>query len=318
MAVEAAFSKAGSFLAPVLSRGNLFVKAKGQSIIQCLDPGDITAAAGRGESGLRFSIIEKALRLLLDIHEQLSQNGTSFGAADKLHNTHHQKILDGLLDLISLEGIYPHLSPGVGIPIEKRVKSVLHGGLVTRPSPAADVVSWQEGKALLSQICRQLYRILNSNGTGLGPSVQERTLVDVIAGWSELACAPRSQDEQAKDDGRMLRSLLDGFVFSFSSALSSAFTNEKQSSSVIPLLHAKDTLGRLLRFYSQHLRVYFNLLHLTGFEPQSPNISHSCLYGLKVFDTQLISSPLVYHRILTLILVGHVISPRARVFRLKS
>ncbi len=169
---------------------------------------------------MRHLIIEKSLRLLLDIHEGLSQNDTSFGAPDKLHNTDHQKTVDGLLDLISLEGIYPLLSPGVGIPIERRVRSVLEGGLVTRPSPAVDAVSRQEGRALLSQICRQLYRILNSNGTGLGPSVQERTLVDIIAGWGELAWAPSFQDEHAKDNGRMLQSLLDGFVFSLLDAFS--------------------------------------------------------------------------------------------------
>lgn len=161
---------------------------------------------------MRHLIIEKALRLLLDIHEELSKNGTSFGALDKLHNTHHQKIVDGLLDLISLEGIYPLLSPGVGIPIERRVKSVLQGGLVTRASPATDAVSRQDGIAVLSQICRQLYRILSSNGAGLGPSVRERTLVDVIAGWGELACAPGLPGEHAKDNGRMLQLLLDGFV----------------------------------------------------------------------------------------------------------
>lgn len=207
------------------------VKGKGQSVIECLDQGDSTATAD-ANSGLRHLIIEKALRLLLEIHEELTQNGTSFGAPDRLHNTQHQRIVDGLLDLLSLEGIYPLLSPGVGIPIEKRVKSVLHGGLVTRPSPT-DVVSRQGGRALLSQICRQLCRIFNSNGTGLGPSVQERTLVDVIAGWGELAYAHRLQDEHAKDDGRMLQSLLDMFVFFFLDAFSPAFNNQKQSNSVI-------------------------------------------------------------------------------------
>lgn len=188
---------------------------------------------------MRHLIIEKSLHLLLDIHDGLSQNGTSFGAPDKLHNTDHQKIVDGLLDLISLEGIYPLLSPGVGIPIERRVKSVLQGGLVTRPSPAADFVCRQEGRALLSQICRQLYGILNSNGTGLGPSVQERTLVDVIAGWGELAWAPSFKDEHAKENGRMLQSLLDGFVFSLLDAFSQAFAIEKQFSPMILSLHAK-------------------------------------------------------------------------------
>lgn len=263
-------------------------------------------------------IIEKTLCLLLDIHEELSKNGISCGALDKLHNTYHQKIIDGLLDLISLEGIYPLLSPGVGIPIERRVKSVLQGGLVTRPSPAADVVSRQDGRALLSQICRQLYMILSSNGTGLGPSVQERTLVDVIAGWGELACAPHLQDEYAKDDGRMLRSLLDGFVFSFLGAFSSAFNQREAIQPSDTFIAAKYALGRLLDFYFQHLHIYFNLLHLNGFDPQSPHIFHSCLYGLKVFDTQSISSPLVHHRIPPLILVVQLISSQARVFLLKS
>lgn len=146
-----------------------------------------------------------------------------------MYSTDHQKIVDGLLDLISLEGIYPLLSPGVGIPIERRVKSVLQGGLVTRPSPAADTVSRQGGRVLLSQICRQLYRILNSHGTGLGPSVQERTLVDVIAGWGELAWAPGCQHEHAKDNGRMLQSLLDGFVFSLLDAFSMASPTRSNS-----------------------------------------------------------------------------------------
>lgn len=168
-------------------------------------------------------IIEKSLRVLLDIHEGLSQNGTSFSAPDKLHSTEHQKIVDVLLDLISLEGIYPLLSPGVGIPIERRVKSVLQNGLVSRSSPVADAISRQEDRAFLSQICRQLYRILNGNGTGLGPSVQERTLVDVIAGWGELVWAPSFQDEHAKDNGRMLQSLLDGFVFSLLDVFSFGF-----------------------------------------------------------------------------------------------
>lgn len=201
------------------NKSESIVGAKRQSVIQCLGQDDITAS-GDEESALRHLIVEKSLRLLLDIHEVLSQNETTFGATDKLHNIDHQKIVYGLLDLISLEGIYPLLSPGVGIPIERRVKSVLQGGLVTRSCPAVDALSRQAGRALLSQICRQLYRILNSNGTGLGPSVQERTLVDIIAGWGELAWAPSFQDEHAKDNGRMLQSLLDGFVFSLLDAFS--------------------------------------------------------------------------------------------------
>ncbi|MCJ1268086.1 hypothetical protein MMC22_007972 [Lobaria immixta] len=203
---ETAFAKAASFLAPVLRRESI-VKAKGQSIIQCLDPERDAKEVGNPVS--RRRTIEIALSLLLDIHEDLSRTAKSSDTSKPLQSPSQQKTVDGLLDLISLEGIYPFLSPGVGVPIERRVRSVLQGGLVSKPSPANDGAA-QEDRSLLAEICDGLYGITQGEGGGLTSSLQERTLVDLIAGLGDLAYAPLLQDQDPeKQHDRMLGSLLD-------------------------------------------------------------------------------------------------------------
>ena len=119
----------------------------------------------------------------------------------------------GLLDLISLEGIYPSLSPGVGIPIERRVKSVLQNGVITRPSPSSDGPE-RQGQSLLVEICLALDNILE-DGDGLASIIQERTLVDLIAGFGELAFSPLIENKSSKNTHScMLKTSVDRYVFS--------------------------------------------------------------------------------------------------------
>ena len=185
------------------------VKAKGQSIIQCLDP-EIDTEEGRIPD-LRRRIIKKALFLLLDIHENLSRSVENSDSAKPLQNPSQQKTVDGLLDLVSLEGIYPFLSSGVGVPIERRVRSVLQGGLVSKPSPGGGAT--YEDKSLLAEICDGLYNITQGEGRGLTSSLQARTLVDLIAGLGDLAYAPSLQENDSKKKrDRIIRSLIDRCV----------------------------------------------------------------------------------------------------------
>ena len=102
--------------------------------------------------------------------------------------------MDGLLDLISVEGIYPFLSPGVGIPIERRVQSVLRAGFVTRSSFTS---GWSKhrDKKLLPAICTDLYEI--AVGHHLSSVLRDRTLVDLIAGFGELGYSPSTRHEAA-------------------------------------------------------------------------------------------------------------------------
>lgn len=134
----------------------------------------------------RASVVEKGLDLLLDIHRGLKNKPST--ASDALQDLTKQKTLHGLLDLIALEGIYPFLSPGVGIPIERRVQSVFKSGLVTRPSTTVEGETNRD-RSLLSKICLTLSGILE-DGNGLHLVLQERTLIDLIAGLGELVYFP--------------------------------------------------------------------------------------------------------------------------------
>ena len=75
--------------------------------------------------------------MLLDIHEALCKTPDNEVRVLLLEPEHRQAV-EGLLDLVSLEGIYPNLSPGVGIPINNRVKSVLQKGYIAKPSEVND------------------------------------------------------------------------------------------------------------------------------------------------------------------------------------
>lgn len=211
-------------------RSESIVKAKCQSVIQCLDAGDDTKEDGVPD--LRRKIIAKALSLFSDIHEGLSQSIEGSSSPKPLQSPSQQKTVDGLLDLISLEGIYPFLSQGVGVPIERRVRSVLKGGLVSKQNPKDDGATHQD-KSLLAEICDGLYSITNGEGRGLTSSLQERTLVDLIAGLGELAYAPLLQDQRSeKQHDRMLRSLLDRYV---ASTLINHFLRTGQKKAVIAI-----------------------------------------------------------------------------------
>lgn len=126
-------------------------------------------------------------------------------------NLSDQKIVNALLDLISLEGIYPSLSPGVGVPTERRVKSVLQVGRVTRPSLTDD----NRDEDLLGEVCNRLRLVAEGESSWLITSLQERILVDLIAGLGELAYNNSVKDEISRIlYDRRLRSLLDRYVLS--------------------------------------------------------------------------------------------------------
>lgn len=135
------------------------------------------------ELASRAIIIQRALVLLAEIHRATKND--PLAVSDLTKDLSKCKTVDGLLDLISLEGIYPCLSVGVGIPIERRVTSVLRNGVVTRASSSGNGPQFQ-GPSLLATTCLALDEILK-DGVGLASHIQERTLVDLIAGYGELA-----------------------------------------------------------------------------------------------------------------------------------
>lgn len=137
-------------------------------------------------------MIHKALNLLLAIHNRPCQGDDAQSRPETVFNPTRKKIVDGLLDLISLEGIYPSLSAGVGVPLGRRVKSVLRDGIVSKPI-AQELRCENQDKSLLSEIIHILWPVIEAREKGLQPAVEDRILVDIIAGTGELVFASPTQ-----------------------------------------------------------------------------------------------------------------------------
>ena len=162
------------------------VEARAQSILERLSSMKVGSDDQRDVT--REDIIGKALLLLRDIHTCLRNCLDPMLAKEVLYNSTSRRTIDALLDLISLEGIYPLLLPGVGVPIERRVKSVFQGSFTTRTADADQTSNTD--LTLLVNIADELRLIATDSGRGVSGPLRERTLVDLIAALAQLAFLP--------------------------------------------------------------------------------------------------------------------------------
>ena len=144
----------------------------------------------------REDVIRKALLLLRDIHLCLRNCLDPILVKEVLYNSAYRRTIDALLDLISLEGIYPLLQHGVGVPIERRVKSVFQGGFTTRAADADQTSNTDQ--TLLLNITDQLKLIATDSGRGVSGVLRERTLVDLIAALGQLAFLPSPAETSSR------------------------------------------------------------------------------------------------------------------------
>ncbi|MCJ1383146.1 hypothetical protein MMC17_006259 [Xylographa soralifera] len=176
---------AEAFIAPVLQRHTI-VKTRGLSVVERIALENPSLLQDCDNP--RVAIIRKALALLLDIHHQLEVSQNTKLRDEVLYNSGSRRTVDALLDLISLEGIYPNLLPGVGVPIQRRVKSILRNGTVSRVAePDGEI---DHDFELLLYIVTELDILAASNGSGLYSAFVERTLVDLIAARGQIAYGP--------------------------------------------------------------------------------------------------------------------------------
>lgn len=106
-----------------------------------------------------------------------------------MEDAKRRRMLHALLDLISLEGIYPSLSSGVGIPLQQRVISVLPAGVIaTQAQTIPSTVPRDE--PLLRRIIGVLLDILLDPRPSIQPIIRGRILPDIISGTSDLAFNP--------------------------------------------------------------------------------------------------------------------------------
>ena len=107
-----------------------------------------------------------------------------------LDKSRPRKVIHGLVDLIILEGIYPSLSPGVGVPVESRLRSSLKQGLVVKASSDSSMDE-EERLHILRLIVEKLVPIVLGN-SHVTPIVKERMIFDLITALGELSYSPSS------------------------------------------------------------------------------------------------------------------------------
>ncbi|RAL12957.1 RTP1/Tango6 family protein [Aspergillus homomorphus CBS 101889] len=192
--VKKSFVAATRFLDPVLQREEI-QKHRGKSLLDILLGATIPETGGDDVSKRR-TVIGKALEILDSVHtafvtpltdadkEAISQSaGDTEDAA--LEDAKRRRLLHALLDLISLEGIYPSLSGGVAIPLQKRVISVLPAGVIAQQDQAP-VHEKPQDETLLEQIMLVLTTIVFDSRPSIQPVVRGRILSDMVSGLADL------------------------------------------------------------------------------------------------------------------------------------
>ncbi|KAL8850346.1 MAG: hypothetical protein Q9221_004666 [Calogaya cf. arnoldii] len=196
-------SDAERFLAPILNE-----RSRGdgrKSIIDILSSEQSAALPDELYPYRRKTVIKKALDLFSGLHNACCQSPQS--SDQHFASQRNQKVTDALLDLVVIEGIYPCLSIGVGIPIERRITAVIKKDLVSRP-----LNQHQDGqshdKELITAIIDCLYPILSSR-KGLASNIESRMLADLIAAVGQAAFSSEYAVETRQKYLAMFDCLLD-------------------------------------------------------------------------------------------------------------
>ena len=92
--------------------------------------------------------------------------------------------LNALIEIIVVLGLYKVLSPGTGVPENRRIKSVLLAQEGQR-----DTFSDEECRYILENIVRKLKEIVEHGGE-VGDNLRRKHLVDILSGIAELSFNP--------------------------------------------------------------------------------------------------------------------------------
>ncbi|KAL2364517.1 hypothetical protein RJZ56_002563 [Blastomyces dermatitidis] len=187
------FDDAHEFLNPVLKREEI-QKSRGDSLVQIL--ARKIPVQGKEDDSTTFHVIQRALDLLVTIHRAYIDSSLDVGIENSkrngrredpvLEDTRRRRVIHGLLDLISLEGIYPALSQGVGIPLQQRVLSVLPTGVVATQAEATSANKPHDERLLLF-IIDTLRPVVCDKHSGIQPIIMGRILADILCATAELA-----------------------------------------------------------------------------------------------------------------------------------
>lgn len=111
--------------------------------------------------------------------------GPGGGQQGLVEDAKRRRALHAVLDLLAFEGIYPCLSPGVGVPLEKRMISILPAGIVAKQT-CAEPGDKAQSDQLLKRILDVLESILKDTRPSIQPIIRNRILPDILCGAGEL------------------------------------------------------------------------------------------------------------------------------------
>lgn len=122
----------------------------------------------------QLNVILYSLSLLKTIHTAVIVENSQLGIKD-------WRQVNALIEIILVLGLYKILSPGVGIPESRRIKSVLLANEGRR-----DELSVEERQYVIGFIVSSLKGIVEDGGE-VGETLQRKYLVDILSGMTELA-----------------------------------------------------------------------------------------------------------------------------------
>jgi hypothetical protein len=165
--------------------------SKGESLLRIL------SQTSEDDDTVRPAVIGKALDILISVHESLvvpddqsvSHQALEVDDDSPMEDARRRRMLHALLDLISLEGIYPSLSSGVSIPLQQRVISVLPAGVIAKQASVV-ASSVPHNQPLLRSIIYVLIDLLSDPRRSIQPVIRGRILSDIISGTVDLAFNP--------------------------------------------------------------------------------------------------------------------------------
>lgn len=177
-----------------------------------------------GDDAARIAVIGEASNILSRIHSSFvtpaedqdeTPQPTEESENAALEDAKRRRVLHALLDLISLEGIYPCLSSGVGIPLQQRVISVLPAGVIAKQTHIPESTSPRH-EGVLSDIVGVLLNILLDTRPSIQPVIRGRILSDVVSGTADLGFNPNiapSEDKVKFKEG--FTKIIDEYVHVF-------------------------------------------------------------------------------------------------------
>ncbi|KAH8425005.1 RTP1/Tango6 family protein [Aspergillus melleus] len=194
-AAREAFDSADEFLIPELQ------KSRGSSLLDIL--AKAVSDTSLDDASKRANVIDRALNILARIHSAFvapvndTEEPVQSAEDAAREDAKRRRLLHALLDLIAIEGVYPSLSSGVGIPLQQRVISILPAGVIAQDPKTAKNSS--ENEPLLDRIISTLSDIVLDARPSIQPVVRGRILSDIISGVAELAFNSQSLEVERKE-----------------------------------------------------------------------------------------------------------------------